>query len=112
MDQAEYIFTRILRAEVEDQDRGGEAMAESFRADDLYGMIDEVIEEMSFMSHGAVAPSHFQLEPFEAQDSRGPRRTLMQRKKTKKKEDKKKKVIPEGMVEQVLNYLLNKEAPL
>ena len=32
----------------------GEPLAESFRADDLYGLIDEVIEEISAMSGGAV----------------------------------------------------------
>ena len=72
-------------------------LAESFRADDLYGLIDEVIEEMSSVAGGAMTFSPGRVGP--------PIRRKPKRKKSKKKKD-----LPEGMVEQVLNYLLNKEA--
>jgi len=72
-------------------------LAEAFRTNDLYGLIDEVIEEMSAVAGGAMA---FSPGPVGPPIKRKPRR-----KKSKKKKD-----LPEGMVEQVLNYLLNKEA--
>ena len=88
-------------------------MAESFRADDLYGIIDEVIEEMSFMSHGAVDVSAAGPRKKGGFSSAVPAEPAARKEDKKKKKKKvKKKVIPEGMVEQVLNYLLNKEAPL
>ena len=117
MGQAEYIFTRILRAEIEEEAEEEKPMAESFRADDLYGIIDEVIEEMSFMSHGAVAVSA--AGPEKKKRKKGGWSGAVPAEPAARKEDKKdkkkkvkKKVVPEGMVEQVLNYLLNKEAPL
>lgn len=53
-DKAEYIFSRILGGEPADQEEEDEPLAESFRANDLYGLIDEVIEEMSSMAGGDV----------------------------------------------------------
>jgi hypothetical protein len=98
-DKAEYIFTRILGGEPIEQNEEETPMAESFRASDLYGMIDEVIEELSSGGGGNMAFSPGNIgTPL--------------RRKPKRKKSKKKKVLPEGMVEQVLNYLINKEAIL
>ena len=105
-DRAEYIFTRILGFEAKDDDELEEKhseeeqpLGESFRAGDLYGLIDEVIEEMSSMSGGSVALASGPL-------------TFRKEDKKKKKRKKKEKNLPEGMVEQVLNYLLSKEVTL
>jgi len=98
-DKAEYIFTRILGFEVEEPAAEEEPLAETFRANDLYGLIDEVIEEMASMSGGGMAFSAGRVGP-------------PVKRKPKRKKSKKKKDPSEGMVEQVLNYLLNKEALL
>jgi hypothetical protein len=105
-DRAEYIFTRILGFETKDNDEfeekhleEGKPLGKFFRTSDLYGLIDEVIEEMGSMSGGSMA---FASGPL----------TFSKEDKKKKKRKKKEKNLPEGMVEQVLNYLLSKEVVL
>ena len=63
--KAEYIFTRILGGEPIDQDEEEEPLAESFRASDLLGLIEEVISEensaeigMYDKRVGRVVPGH------------------------------------------------------
>jgi len=120
-DRAEYIFTRILGFEIKDGDEFEEnhpeeekPLGESFRAGDLYGLIDEVIEEMGSMSGGSIAfsPGRKKGGWAGAVPTEPAARKEDGKNKKKKKRKKKEKNLPEGMVEQVLNYLLNKEAAL
>jgi len=103
--RAEYIFTQILGAEPVDQDEEEEPLAESFRADDLYGLIDEVIEEISAMSGAAVqgaATSSSGKGPWVDCD--------VEEENEKEKKRQRLKGKKEELVGEVLNYLLNKEA--
>ena len=106
-ERAEYIFTRILGGEPIEQDEEEEPLAESFRADDLYGLIDEVIEEMSTMSGGAVqgaATSSSGKGPWVDFDA--------EEENEKQKKHQRLKGKKEELVGEVINYLLNKEATL
>ena len=64
-DKAEYIFTRILGGETQEQPEEEMPLAESFRASDLLGLIEEVINEENLAEIrmydkrvGRVAPGH------------------------------------------------------
>ena len=106
-ERAEYIFTRILGGEPLEQDEEDEPLAESFRAHDLYGLIDEVIEEISAMSAGAVqgaATSSSGKSPWVDFDA--------EEENEKQKKHQRLKGKKEELVGEVINYLLNKEAVL
>ena len=106
--QAEYIFTRILRGETKEQPEEGAPLAESFRAGDLYGLIDEMIEEMSSMAGGSV-----QGGMIGTGSKKGPWADLdVEAENEKQKKNQKLKGDKEELVGEILNYLLNKEAPL
>jgi hypothetical protein len=106
-DRAEYIFTRILGGEPADQPEEEEPLAESFRADDLYGLIDEIIEEISSsggssMQSGAMSRS-----------GKGPWTDLdTEEENEKQRKSQKLKGDKEDLVGEILNYLVNKEAVL
>jgi len=107
LDRAEYIFTRILGGEPADQPEEEEPLAESFRADDLYGLIDEIIEEISSsggssMQSGAMSRS-----------GKGPWTDLdTEEENEKQRKSQKLKGDKEDLVGEILNYLVNKEAVL
>ena len=106
-ERAEYIFTRVLGGEPVEQDEEEEPLAESFRADDLYGLIDEVIEEISAQAGGAVQGGSTSSSgkgawvDFDAEEENEIQKKH-QRLKGKKEE----------LVGEVINYLLYKEATL
>ena len=104
--QAEYIFTRILGGETKEQPEEDVPLAESFRAGDLYGLIDEVIEEMSSMAGGSV-----QGGMIGTGSKKGPWADLdVEAENEKQKKNQKLKGDKEELVGEILNYLLNKEA--
>ena len=102
--QAEYIFTRVLGGEPAQQPEEDEPLAESFRATDLFGLIEEVIEEMSSMSGGAVTGTAV------SSSGKGPWPDFDEEENEKEKE--KQKLTGEPMVEEIMNYLFSSEATL
>ena len=105
--RAEYIFTRVLGGEPLEQEEEEEPLAECFRADDLYGLIDEVIEEISAQAVGAVqggATSSSGKGPWVDFDA--------EEENEKQKKHQRLKGKKEELVGEVINYLLNKEATL
>ena len=106
-DRAEYIFTRILGGEPIEQEEEEEPLAESFRADDLYGLIDEVIEEMSSMGGGNV-----QGGMIGTGSKSGPWHGLDTEEENEKQRKNAELEDKEELIAEVTNYLLNNEASL
>jgi hypothetical protein len=77
-------------------------LAESFRADDLYGLIDEILDEMSSMSGGNVQGAAT------SSTGKGPWANLdVEEENEEQAEDAKLKGDVNALIHEVANYLIN-----
>ena len=97
--QAEYIFTRVLGGTTKEEPKEEQPIGESFRASDLHGLIDEMIDEISSMAGGSIEGG--------ALGAKGGPWHDLDTEEENEKQKQHQKLTGKSLVEEVANYLIN-----